>query len=499
MAYDPTDPTSTGYPTGGGGLLGDLSGNPLFNFGVGLLSTVGRSREPQSGLGNVGKALAYASTAQQEAQKNELVRAKLAENARQVAAQGSLQKLIQSGGITPPEGMTPDAFGQLIIANPDLAAKYIPQAMSPADRALAMAGYPAILKAEQDVRQTDELRGIEKVTSNTTLKNAVEADQILSRLEKGPIPPGSNAASIVKAFSDPDGYISVPPATVAKNIAAFTGKPMSNADAAQFSHDWNRLVKLQSKFITDQRNLQAAQQANASTGGRTTDFGLSFIEKQNISPFTDPKANREIIRDLINRQKEVAQVRGWTLPDQALGDDLLKRYEKELAPTEPGTPDAPGAAPPPGDAGTQASGVLGGIYNRLFGPAAAPPPAVGAPPAGPPGGLPPGYAVAPTPSGVGAPMLPDGGVQNGRFVAQPAASPVTTTPGAGVPPKQYPMAFNPRTNAPDRVWPRPADGKRAIIAASGPDAVGRSFIAVDPKTKKPTVFTIEASDLPGGR
>jgi hypothetical protein len=493
MAYgDPTDPIDQtgGYPSGG--LLGSALSNPLFNFGVGLLSQVGPSREPQSGLANIGKALTYASQAQQEAAKNALVRAKLAENAKQVAAQGQLRQLIESGGWTPPEGsgLTKETFAALIDANTDLAAKYIPQAMSPADRALAMAGYPAILKAEQDVRQTDELRGIEKVTSNTTLKNAVEADQILTRLEKGPVAPGSNAAAVVKTFSDPDGYISVPPATVAKNIAAFTGKPMSDADAAQFSHDWNRLIKLQSKFITDQRNLQAAQQANASTGGRTTDFGLSFIEKQNISPFVDPKANREIIRDLINRQKEVAQVRGWTLPDQALGDTLLKRYETSLAPVEPGTPDAPGTARP-GDAGTTASSVVGGLYNRLFGPAPAAPPA--APPAA---GLPPGFATAPAPAGAGPAMLPGGvGAQNGTLVPQPVAQPVTTTPQPGVPTRTPTVVVNPRTGQPDRVWPRAADGRRAIITQMGPDAVGRTFIAIDPKTKRPRVYEIEESDL----
>jgi hypothetical protein len=120
------------------------------------------------------------------------------------------------------------------------------------------------------------------------------------------------------------------------------------------------------------------------------------------------------------------------------------------------------------------------------------PAVAGGPPTPPPVVTPSGTpGVGTQPNMLYSPPMTATGVQNGNVVPQPAASPVTTTPQPGVPQKTpAAMAINPRTQQPERVWPRPADGERAIKAQLGPDAIGRTFIAINPQTGRPQLYTV---------
>lgn len=181
MAYDPTD--TTGY---GGGLLSNALSNPLFNFGVGLLSRVGPSLTPQSGVANIGTALQYASMAQQEAQKNELVRAKLAESRRQQEAQKKLADLATSGALGPlPEGLTNEGITALVSAEPEIAAKtlfshYYPPPETPQDT-LARAQIAKI------IQESSAARGDVLSETSTTLGNVGTVGEISQRLENSPL------------------------------------------------------------------------------------------------------------------------------------------------------------------------------------------------------------------------------------------------------------------------------------------------------------------------
>lgn len=93
------------------GLLGDAFSSPLFNFGVGLLSASGPSTTPIS----MGQALAQggqmASQAQRQQLQNQLIRAKLTEDARQQAALGKLRELISAPASTIPQQDAAAQFG----------------------------------------------------------------------------------------------------------------------------------------------------------------------------------------------------------------------------------------------------------------------------------------------------------------------------------------------------------------------------------------------------
>ena len=264
-------------------------------------------------------------------------------SAQETKAKASLMEGIKSGTIAIP-GVDKDTAAALVASGNDaLLGHLIPQALTPEAQAQIAAGYPAIEKAKLDAKKETDLQGIEKVTSTTTVNNALEAENIITRMEKGPVPPGSTAATLAKKLSDPDGYITVSPAIVAQASATVLGKPMTEAQAAAWQTDWNRLNKLSAKFITDQRALSSQQQA---TGGqsRQTDFGLSFIEQQNISPTVTGNANRAILKDLIQRQLDIAKVRGWTLDNTGKADEALKKWDQQLTPVvDYSTPQAPPA------------------------------------------------------------------------------------------------------------------------------------------------------------
>jgi hypothetical protein len=155
MAYDPT----TGSDTGGG-LLGNALSNPLFNFGVGLLSQTGPSLTPQSPFRSIGLGLQYASQAQQEAEKNRLIRAKLAESAQQQAAQAKLENLAKTGALdNVVPGVKGDVLGSILAADPSAASRLIPQAIDPATQV-------ALAKMQFDIANTQA--ATEKTQQETT-------------------------------------------------------------------------------------------------------------------------------------------------------------------------------------------------------------------------------------------------------------------------------------------------------------------------------------------
>ena len=308
-----------------------------------MLAASGPQLAPHSLGSDFGKAVSYANERRDQGLLNDARRQAVLSSAQETKAKASLMEGIKSGTIAIP-GVDKDTAAALVASGNDaLLGHLIPQALTPEAQAQIAAGYPAIEKAKLDAKKETDLQGIEKVTSTTTVNNALEAENIITRMEKGPVPPGSTAATLAKKLSDPDGYITVSPAIVAQASATVLGKPMTEAQAAAWQTDWNRLNKLSAKFITDQRALSSQQQA---TGGqsRQTDFGLSFIEQQNISPTVTGNANRAILKDLIQRQLDIAKVRGWTLDNTGKADEALKKWDQQLTPVvDYSTPQAPPA------------------------------------------------------------------------------------------------------------------------------------------------------------
>lgn len=73
------------------GLFDDIAGNPLLNFGAGLLSAAG---QPNFGVA-LGQGLQFASAAQQHQARNDLLRTKLANEAKQQAAVDRQQAAVE--------------------------------------------------------------------------------------------------------------------------------------------------------------------------------------------------------------------------------------------------------------------------------------------------------------------------------------------------------------------------------------------------------------------
>lgn len=444
MAYgDPTDPTNplaSYFPDAG------LLGNPLVGAALGLLSTSGPSLTPKQPFAGLTEGLALSSRAQQEAQQNALVRQKLAENARETAAQDAFIKQIEAGQVP---GIPKENAG-LFRASPEAAIK----------------GYV----------------GTQFMDPATKSQMNLQAAQLNDLLSKHAADTGETVSQTVKTIGNVKSIGEI--SQRLENSTLFApGGPVDQADAGPFVAGALKAARaaglpVDDKLIDQATDLSILSKATISmaTNLQTVSSNLprSGMAMQAIQTAVAAKmpwaAKREVL--VPNMKAIFADIDEQKLGDKVPDYDNMKKvvaeWERQADAYSQRRAQAEGGAP----------AVAGGP--------------VGSVPSVP---LPPGYAAAPAPAGP-APMLPGSpaaalGVQNGNLVPQPAAAPVTTTPQAGVPGKTpFPMATNPRTSQPERVWPRPIDGERAIKAQLGPDAVGRTFIAINPQTGRPQVYEV---------
>ena len=290
--------------------------NSGFNLLTGLLAQPKYSLTPRGPLEGLGSAMQYSqvatSRAQEAAQQSEYLRAKLLAAQQAQASQADFAKMIQTGAVKPPPGMSPEAFAAAYKSDPEgiskaWATSTFPQKYDPATEVeiLKLRADIDRQRAEAEKAQREAIAG--KTAEETKLAGAGSAIEAITaagtRLSdrKSPLAPGSNVANILVPIVK--GAQFIPGASEA--LEAATGA--TQADVV----DRETLSKNAAALINTLTPM--AQQS----GGGGTVLGLSLAQQASANLDLQWETIRRILIQNTTQAIREADRKGITIPDEA--------------------------------------------------------------------------------------------------------------------------------------------------------------------------------------